>query len=151
MEGLEAPSLDTPTTFDEWGVECGDGWFILVDGLAKAVEEEIARMFFLGVESRYWPRVAQIKQKFGRLRFRVRGPLSARLRAQVRAVEEESYSICGNCGGPRDIPENGNPDADCQSCEATRLASNAQDRESVLADQDQFYLELQRMLDSRPE
>jgi len=123
MEAFEALFSDDTSAFDQWGVECGDGWFDLVDGLAKAFEEEIGRMISLGIENCYWPRVAQIKQKFGGLRFRVRPPISAALRAQIRAVEEESYSICGNCGGHRVIPVDGNRDADCGHCEARHQQS----------------------------
>ena len=151
MEAFEAQFSDDTSTFDEWGVECGDGWFDLVDRLAKAFEEEIGRMISLGIENGYWPRVAQIKQKFGSLRFRVRPPVSAALRAQISAAEEESYSICGNCGGHRDIPADGNQDADCEQCEARHAQSKIEGRSLSLGDRELLLRELKQALDSRAE
>lgn len=149
MEAFEALFSDDTTTFDEWGVECGDGWFDLVESLAKAFQEEIGRMISLGIENGYWPRVAQIKQKFGSLRFRVRPPFSAALRAQIRTIEEESYLICGNCGGCRDIPADGYQDADCERCEAQHALSKTKVRSFSPADREQFLRALRQVLDSR--
>lgn len=151
MEEFETLFSDDTSTFDEWGIECGDGWFDLVDRLAKAAEEEIGRMISLGIDNGYWPRVAQIKQKLGSLRFRVRPPVSAILRAQIRVIEDESYSICGNCGGPKDVPAEGYQDADCAHCEALHAQSKAEGRRLFQADRQGFFQELQKALSSRPE
>jgi len=88
--------------FDDWGVECGDGWFSLVDRLSRECENEIERLQSLGVAKERWPRVAQIKEKFGSLRFYTRGSLPEELRERILKIsEEESRCTCELCGAPR--------------------------------------------------
>lgn len=41
ISGLENQLLDDVAPFDEHGIECGDGWFDLVDRLSRACENEI--------------------------------------------------------------------------------------------------------------
>ncbi len=84
--------------FDERGVECDDGWFELIDGLAHAAEDEIECLAQRCVPRDQWPRVIQIKQKFGMLRFRLWGPRSAALKALILMIEEESWRTCEGCG-----------------------------------------------------
>lgn len=72
---------------DERGIECGDGWFALVNRLSAACEQEIDAMAAAGVAVEYWPRASQIKEKFGTLRFRVFGRLSEALRADILDAE----------------------------------------------------------------
>lgn len=78
---------DDMAPFDERGLECGDEWFPLVDRLSQACELEIEALSFQGVPPECWPRIAQIKEKFGSLRFYVTGPLSDQLRAQILQAE----------------------------------------------------------------
>ena len=33
--------VDDAAPFDKWGIECGDGWFALADGLSHACENGI--------------------------------------------------------------------------------------------------------------
>lgn len=63
--------------FDEYGIECGDGWFDLVDRLSAACESEIETLMAQSAPKECWPRNVQIKKKMGGLRFYVNGPLSA--------------------------------------------------------------------------
>lgn len=78
---------DHTAPIDERGIECGDGWFDIVDRLCRDCELEIETVIAQGVTSERWPRIAQIKEKFGGLRFYVNGPLSDRLRAQILQAE----------------------------------------------------------------
>ena len=87
MERLQ----DDVAPFDERGIECGDGWFSIVDRLCGACESEIETLISQGVAQEYWPRVAQIKEKFGGLRFYVNGPLSSPLQALIQQVENEAH------------------------------------------------------------
>lgn len=101
ISGLEGRLLDDWAPFDERGIECGDGWFALIDRLSRACENEIATLVAQGVPKEGWPRIAQIKEKFGGLRFYVRGPLSEDLRAQILQAENiESLCTCECCGAP---------------------------------------------------
>lgn len=130
--------------FDDWGVECGDGWFSLVDRLSCECEKEIERLKSLGVPKERWPRVAQIKEKFGSLRFYTRGSLPDELRERILKVsEEESRCTCELCGAPR---KPGSREAwhptTCDDC-ADKSA------EQAMAQDEHLYARLQTMLASR--
>ena len=87
--------------FDERGIKCGDGWFAIVDCLSRACENEIAMLISQGLDKECWPRVAQIKEEMGGLRFYVNEPVSDELRAkilQAEADEGESFRTCERCG-----------------------------------------------------
>ena len=51
---------DERAPFDERGIECGDGWFALIERLSTACEIEIDALISQGVTEVHWPRVAQI-------------------------------------------------------------------------------------------
>lgn len=121
---LENSLLDDMTPFDERGIECGNGWFALIDRLSRACENEIDTLIAQGVHKEGWPRIAQIKEKFGGLRFYVHGSLSDDLREQiVQAEHVESLYICQRCGALGKLREGrpvrtycDNCDAECESC-----------------------------------
>lgn len=97
---------DERAPFDERGIECGDGWFALIERLSTACEDEIDALISQGVTEVHWPRVAQIKEKFGGLRFYVNGSVTDELRALVLTVEEEeSRHTCECCGAPGKLRE----------------------------------------------
>lgn len=90
------------TAFDTWGVECGDGWFALIDRLAGDCERDIEALILQGLPEKLWPRVTQIKEKTGSLRFRVYqpAPTGEPLGKILTLGLEESRCICerfGNC------------------------------------------------------
>ena len=107
--------------FDERGIECGDGWFAIVDRLCGACENEIAVLILQGVDSRRWPRVAQIKEKMGGLRFYVKGLISDQLRSHILQAEDdegESYQTCERCGAAGKLRYGRGKHTYCDSCEA---------------------------------
>lgn len=119
ISGLENRLLDDSAPFDERGIECGDGWFDLVDRLSRACENEIATLMAQSVPQEGWPRIAQIKEKFSGLRFYLRGPLSEDLRAQILQVENiESHRTCERCGTPGKLREGRWRHTYCDSCDA---------------------------------
>ena len=113
--------------FDERGIECGDGWFAIVDRLCGACENEIAVLILQGVDKKYWPRVAQIKEKMGGLRLYVKGLISDQLRFQILQAEDdegESYRTCKRCGAAGKLRYGSGKHTYCDGCEAdleTRL------------------------------
>lgn len=111
---------DDKGPFDERGIECGDGWFLLVDRLSGACENEIAMLMAQGVPTECWPRIAQIKEKMGGLRFYVNGPLSDDLRAQILQAENiESRGTCERCGAPGELRDGRWRHTYCDNCDAT--------------------------------
>lgn len=112
----------TPGTLpvDVRGVECGDGWFAIVDRLSAACEQEISTLSSAGVAEAQWPRIAQIKEKFGSLRFYVMGPLSCQLRQQIADAQgdaSESSRTCEQCGVPGRFRAGGSSQTRCDDCE----------------------------------
>lgn len=86
-----------------WGCMVGDGWHALLDELCSRLQHETDR--------RGAPQVValQVKEKFGRLRFRVR-EASLRQRVWIRRAEGASMHTCDVCGLPGSIihgPEGG--------------------------------------------
>lgn len=92
ISDLKERLQDDMSPFDERGIESGDRWFSVVDRLCGACEGEIDTLISQGVVQEYWPRVAQIKEKLGGLRFYVNGPVSNPLRALILQVENEAHA-----------------------------------------------------------
>ena len=89
------PEKGPQETLMGFGFECGDGWFDLIYRLCEdLVDMEVPEDF----------EVLQVKEKFGGLRFYVNGATED-VMDRINKAEEESYSICENCGEPADGPE----------------------------------------------
>lgn len=98
-----------------WGIAIGDGWYKLIDELCAWLQFNTDRNSYPQVEA------AQVKEKFGGLRFYVDiipgssdSPRSektklkiANIRGAISLVESMSISTCEHCGSPG-IPRNGN-------------------------------------------
>lgn len=75
---------DMTQTCMTWGMECGDGWFKLIDELSAKLEP-------LGVVA------AQVKEKYGGLRFYIHTG-SDEAFDLIEEAENKSYEICEQCG-----------------------------------------------------
>lgn len=73
-----------------FGLECGSGWYGLIDRLCKRITE-------LDPEGNCY--AVQVKEKFGGLRFYISGGTDD-IYDVLEAAEEESYKICEDCGEP---------------------------------------------------
>jgi hypothetical protein len=86
---------------DMWGLECEDGWFELVDTLCGKIQSHIdwRSKQIQGVEELKNLQVVaeQIKEKFGGLRFYVRGGDDS-TDAFISFAEVMSLKICETCG-----------------------------------------------------
>ena len=76
-----------------WGLQCGDGWFDLIDILCESLQQE--------TEHGDAPQAVamQVKQKWGRLRFSVESA-SERQQAMIDLAEALSARLCEQCGKP---------------------------------------------------
>ena len=120
-EGQPATAIDT------WGVECGDGWFALIDRLAGDCERDINALILQGVPEKLWPRVTQIKEKTGSLRFRVYkpAPTGVPLGKILTLGLEESRCICERCGESKILGSEMTGHTLCRNCvDLTRPASS---------------------------
>lgn len=70
------------------GISYGPGWDALIRGLCAELTAKYPEV-----------RCAQIKEKFGGLRFYV-GPSCKEADALISAAEAESFKICEQCGAP---------------------------------------------------
>lgn len=87
-------------------IYCGDGWFDLVYNLCKEIHP-------------MRPKVMQIKEKFGGLRFYCSFPkdYSEKGYVFIRKAEEQSFEICEECGEPGQLRiHNGWRMVSCQGC-----------------------------------
>ena len=116
--------VDDTAPFDKWGIECGDGWFALVDRLSHACESEIELLRIQGVAVESWPRIGQIKEKMGGLRFYVNGRVSDELRALIFKAENESLRTCEICGGSGKQDQGRWVRTICDSCRAHELCGH---------------------------
>jgi hypothetical protein len=94
-----------PTVFQElgghptetcmaWGIAVGDGWYNIIDELCQTLEKH-------GVVA------AQVKEKFGGLRFYTNSIRNGKTEAEynevqtaIRLAEEKAYRTCEYCGKP---------------------------------------------------
>ena len=139
---------DKPDTFMHWGFECGDGWFRLIYDLSSAIERE-ARKKGIDPASHDWPRVRQVKEKFGTLRYYISTPgpdaddinnliaehrnsvISFRpvasidaIRNLVEVAEAQSEHICESCGLAGTLRTEGWWKVSCDPCHEKRRADH---------------------------
>lgn len=72
------------------GLSCGDGWFGILDALCGCLSSD-------STES---PRVVQIKEKFGTLRFYLDEAGSQYVTGLIQMAEAMSARVCEECGAP---------------------------------------------------
>lgn len=84
---------DPQTCAMGWGLQCGDGWFDLIDILCESLQQE--------TEHGDAPQAVamQVKQKWGRLRFSVESA-TERQQAMIDLAEALSARLCEQCGKP---------------------------------------------------
>lgn len=116
-----------------WGFECGDGWWDIIDTLAGCIQHEV------DVQTAGWRRrrdrgeltaddpeteeelqvvAAQVKEKFGGLRFYTHGA-SPRINGMISVIESLSHRTCEDCGVPGTQKSGGWIRTLCEPCHAT--------------------------------
>lgn len=103
------------TTAMCWGFECGDGWFRLIYDLSAAIEAEASKLG-LDPDSEAWPKAAQVKEKFGTLRFYLRGHTDS-IHELIKQAEEKSEHTCEKCGLSGTLRTHGWHHVSCDRCE----------------------------------
>ena len=139
-----------------WGFDIGDGWFDLVYKLSESIERELEDfveeyhsnvtlwdrfmivvhiiLFFITKNKKYepielyFPRAAQVKEKFGGLRFYMTGGTDE-IFGLIERAEEESYAICEQCGEPGRETGNGWIRTLCEDCEKNQAAQGMKQAE----------------------
>lgn len=74
-----------------WGFCCGDGWFDLIDSLCAVIVSQVKA-------GKMPPVVAScVKEKFGTLRFQIRGG-NAETHRLIELARQKSERTCEECG-----------------------------------------------------
>lgn len=79
-----------------WGFACGNGWHEIIRNLSAKLE---ALILLLPEKSRRDCAAAQVKEKFGGLRFYM-DSATDEMYALIREAESESFKTCEECGAP---------------------------------------------------
>jgi len=80
--------------YEGFGIECGSGWYDLLDELCGRIERELNGE---ELDIRKAFTITQIKEKFGGLRFYV-GSATDRIYDIISDYEEKSFKVCEMCG-----------------------------------------------------
>lgn len=83
----------------QFGIECGDGWFWLLDNLMSSI---LNYQKWNKKEGEKFIRVKQIKEKFGGLCFYFDGGNEV-IRGMVWLAEHQSRKICEYCGSIENV------------------------------------------------
>ena len=104
---------DMRKTCMAWGIDTGPGWYPLIEELSIKLEELIVK---LPEEERTNYKAAQVKEKFGALRFYLAGG-TKEMYDLVYKAEDDSAKVCETCGCPAQIRGDGWMRAHCDGCE----------------------------------
>jgi len=104
-----------------WGIDCGDGWYDLIDTLCSSIQQHIKY-------GNNVPQVeaVQVKEKFGGLRFYIDGG-DDEINGMIRMAEAMSYRICETCGCPGRPNEAGWISTQCESCRNPAPANDGEE------------------------
>ncbi len=94
-----------------WGLECGAGWYWLIDGLCNCIQS------YIDANKKEQVEIVQLKEKFGSMRFYVNGADDL-IHGMIWLAESMSYTICESCGSTSDIihTEEGWIKTICKNC-----------------------------------
>ncbi len=110
-------------------IDCRDGWYPLIERLSAKLEAELIAL----------PKVfrdyhaAQVKQKFGTLRFYMYRYPSDEFKQHIVDAEEESATICEFCGASAVLHSSGRWEVICDLCALKRAARYGQVRNRLEA------------------
>lgn len=123
-----------------WGFECGDGWYDIIDVLCRQIQHHVEHLVtrqsyqVLRGDLKQEDAVpeedlqvvaAQVKEKFGGLRFYIDGG-DDEVRGMVAMAESMSYRICEDCGGRGTLRKGGWHRTMCDPCHETWDARRAE-------------------------
>ena len=79
-----------------WGLECGDGWYWLIDNLCNCIQG------YVDANDRPQVEAVQVKEKFGTLRYYINNG-NDYIYGMISLAETLSYNVCENCGSITEI------------------------------------------------
>lgn len=95
----------------KFGAECGSGWDNLIISLTKCIYD------YCKCNNKQFPKITQIKEKYGGLRYYVNGA-SEYIYGMISFAEDLSYHICERCGSMENVYQtDGWIQTVCEKCE----------------------------------
>lgn len=92
---------DLKTPWELFGVECGEGWFSLIELILQYIQS-----YNKDKAEEYQIVVYQIKEKWGILQLEI-GNYPNELAKMIEAAEKASTTTCEKCGAPGSLREFG--------------------------------------------
>jgi hypothetical protein len=89
-----------------WGFSCGDGWYDIIDTLCDCIQNYIDNHNRREENSVEQVVATQVKEKFGGLRFYIRGG-DEKISGIISFVELYSTKVCEVCGNRGKIRDDG--------------------------------------------
>jgi len=80
-----------------WGIDCGNGWYYIIDELCNCITRYVINDETRKVEA------SQVKQKFGGLRFYISGFSDPYIEGLISMAEGMSYHVCEMCGSSNNV------------------------------------------------
>ena len=126
---------DPKDTCLAFGIECGDGWYHLIDTLCGTIQSEVDWINRLWPELDFSCSAVQVKEKLGELRFyyeffyktdlpdekmKVLTGSMDRIAGMTFLAENMSETICERCGGKCEREDAPFPRAECDACATLR-------------------------------
>ena len=90
-----------------WGIECGDGWYELIDDLCGTIQHYIDSVEFYRGGGWVKPKqikAVQVKEKFGTLRFYT-DIRDERVEGMISVAEYRSSTTCERCGSRNNVTQ----------------------------------------------
>jgi hypothetical protein len=108
-----------------YGISVGDGWYSIIDSLCSTIQSHLNHHRSKGhltpaeFEEQVQTKAAQVKEKFGGLRFYVDNS-DIYVRGAIQMAESMSVRTCETCGSPGKQRKGGWVKTLCQPCEGKR-------------------------------
>ena len=109
-----------------FGFECADGWFDIIDSLCRCIQSHVDNSQARGhmtpeeFNSKIQVRAAQVKEKFGSLRFYVDNS-DEFVRGLISMAETQSLKTCESCGCPGHPRSGGWIRTLCDDCHTVKI------------------------------
>ena len=105
-EIFKQKDLDMMQTAMCWGIQCGDGWYTLIDELCANIKNHVENFNRNKPEEDHMVcQATQVKEKFGGLCFYIYGG-DEYIDGMISFAESMSYHICAECSAPSEKQEN---------------------------------------------
>jgi len=113
-----------------WGITCGDGWYNILDSLCQTIKNRVnsvnnridleiqnkkPTLVPFNTQKKMYCEAAQVKEKYGSLRFYIDGG-DVYIRGAIAMAESLSKVVCELCGNIKKLDNNKQIKVRCEKC-----------------------------------